>query len=181
MIVDAAYAPPCVERPEVYLDERLQDLPARTELSGAEWQVLSDQLAGVRRQCASCRLLVDCLYRAVVDVDVFGYAACTTARDRQEIRSMLGIAVRSFAPEPAGVGRAGTGPVDHEAVLAARRAHPEDTFGQLAERLGCSLSTVKRHMRRAREQAVETTIERHRPSVEDVLDCFDRLDLSRSA
>ena len=51
-----------------------------------------------------------------------------------------------------GAPRVGGGPVSHEAVLTMRQAHPKDTCQQLAERLGCSMSTIKRHLRREREQ-----------------------------
>jgi len=37
-------------------------------------------------------------------------------------------------------------------VLAARAAFPDDSLEALAHRLDCSLSTVKRHLRRARKE-----------------------------
>jgi hypothetical protein len=36
---------------------------------------------------------------------------------------------------------------------ALRAAHPDDSLEALAARLDCSLSTVKRHLRRARREA----------------------------
>lgn len=176
-IEEISCAPPCVRRPEAYLDERHQFRPDRTDMSPAEWEILTRQLAAVRRDCASCPYLVDCLYRAVVEVDVFGYAACTTAEDRGTIRHMLGIELRPTGGAPDGLGRIGNGPVDHGLVLAMRHAYPQDSFGQLADRLRCSLSTVKRHMRRAREdaEAPPSPIQAV-PTVEEVLDCFDQVD-----
>lgn len=169
---------PCAARPDLYLDERLTEPPLRHEFSASEWDSLTTQLATARKNCAGCPALFDCLYRAVVEVDVFGYAACTTPADRSRIRSMLGIEVLSPMVDAALALRSGKGPVDHETVMIVRRAHPEETFSQIAERLDCSLSTVKRHMRRARLDA-ETT---HRPplpsripSVDDVLECFDAI------
>jgi len=41
-------------------------------------------------------------------------------------------------------------PVSHEEVLRLRTQYPNDSLESLAMRLGCSLSTVKRHLRRAR-------------------------------
>ncbi|MET0448115.1 MAG: HTH domain-containing protein, partial [Aeromicrobium sp.] len=87
---------------------------------------------------------------------------------------------------PYGAPRIGGGPVSHEAVMAARQAYPKDTCHQLAERLNCSTSTIKRHLRRAREekvapQASVTSTVRTQPTIEAVLDCFDELESSRVA
>jgi IS30 family transposase len=66
-----------------------------------------------------------------------------------------------------------------------RQAHPKDTCQQLAERLGCSMSTIKRHLRREREQQATTESTAHEPqrvpTVEEVLDAFDSLDTSKVA
>jgi hypothetical protein len=66
-----------------------------------------------------------------------------------------------------------------------RQAHPKDTCQQLAERLGCSMSTIKRHLRREREQQATTASAarepQHVPTVEEVLDAFDALDSSKVA
>jgi hypothetical protein len=177
--------PPCASVPEVYLDEHLHTPPSRTELSADDWERLTVKRASAHRQCAGCPMMVNCLYRAVVEVDVSGFAACTTEHDRAEIRRQLGIEIQQSSATPYGAARVGGGPVSHEAVMAARHAYPKDTCHQLAERLDCSTSTVKRHLRRAREQklnpaaaaGVTTTI----PSVEAVLDCFDQLESSRFA
>ncbi|CAN5162372.1 hypothetical protein BH09ACT10_BH09ACT10_11000 [soil metagenome] len=169
---------PCATRPDVYLDERLQAPLTRDELDPAEWVSLTAQLATARFNCAGCPALVDCLYRAVVEVDVFGYAACTTPADRERIRTMLGIEIMAAPVDGSLSMRTGKGPVDHDAVMTVRRAHPEETFSQIAERLGCSLSTIKRHMRRARTMRDDT----HRPvsatripTVDEVLECFDTI------
>jgi len=160
---------PCAQQPEAYLDERL-DMPSP---SAEDTLRFSDFIEHVRRECAACPAMVDCLYRAVVEVDVYGFAACTTHHDRQRIRGMLGLETVLSPAGPVGI-RSGRGPVDHETVMALRKAHPQDTFAQLAERLGCSLSTVKRHMRRAREERASVQ-PRRLPTVEEVLDCFDRV------
>ncbi|KQX74252.1 WhiB family transcriptional regulator [Aeromicrobium sp. Root472D3] len=177
--------PPCASVPEVYLDERLHTPPSRTELSAADWESLTLKRASAHRQCAGCPLLVTCLYRAVVEVDVSGFAACTTEDDRAAIRRQLGIEIQQSSATPYGAARVGGGPVSHEAVMAARHAFPKDTCHQLAERLDCSTSTVKRHLRRAREQKLNPTsapgATRAIPSVDAVLDCFDQLESSRFA
>lgn len=169
--------PPCAARPDAYLDERLHNLPVLTELSIAERERLSGLLMSVRRDCASCPILIECLYESVVEVDVFGYAACTTGGDRRRIREMLGIAVTEPVER---FDRVGAGRVDHENVLALRRRHPSDTFAQLAARLGCSLSTVKRHLRRGRDVEVPRSKQK-RPTVDEVLDCFDQLEAITAA
>lgn len=178
--------PPCAHVPEVYQDEHLHSPPARSDITAAEWESLTVKRASAHRQCAGCPLMVDCLYRAVVEVDVSGFVACTTENDRQKIRRQLGIEIQQAATTPYGAPRVGGGPVSHEAVMAARQAYPKDTCHQLAERLNCSTSTIKRHLRRAREQkgvVDESPINavRTQPSIEAVLDCFDELESSRVA
>jgi hypothetical protein len=128
-------------------------------------------------------VFAECLHRAVVEVDVAGFLACTSEADRKRMRRDLGIEVE-LDQSPYGTARVGGGPVDHDAVVAARRAYPEDTNKQLAERLGCSPSTIKRHLRQERERAEDVPVvveERPEPTVSDVLDAFDRLDCARSA
>ena len=109
--------------------------------------------------CEACPLLTDCLYRAVVGYDVAGFVAGTTERQRAEIRGRLGVRSR---PEDfdtlAGVS-GGHRQVDHAEIVRLRRAHPDESLERLARRLGCSLSTVKRHLRRERRSP-----ERSRPS-----------------
>jgi len=64
-----------------------------------------------------------------------------------------------------------TGPnhqVDHSEVVRLRTANPHETLEMLAQRLGCSLSTVKRHLRRERrEPSTETS--KLEPTVADVV------------
>jgi hypothetical protein len=182
-IVADTISPPCVSEPETF--EPLHHPPPRRELSAAQWRQYTARRAAAHRQCAGCPLMVDCLYRAVVEVDVSGFVACTTERDRRAIRRELGIDAEVSTTQGFGVPNLAGGPVSSEAVLAMRQSHPHDTCLQLAERLGCSTSTVKRHLRRAREErdlAVHVEATHHRtPTVDDVLDCFDRLESSQVA
>jgi hypothetical protein len=184
-IVDDTILPPCAQSPEAYLDERLLATSVTT-LSAAEREQLNATKAALHRQCAGCPLLVTCLYRAVVEVDVSGYAACTTEYERALIRERLGIEVVRSTLTPYGAPRVGGGPVSHEAVLTSRQAYPKDTCQQLAERLGCSTSTIKRHLRRDRVQRAANAIpdpatEQHRPTIDEVLDAFDALETSQVA
>ncbi len=185
IIVDDTTTPPCAFELDVYHDEQLDTPPAQTDITAAEWESLAVKRATAHRQCAGCPLMVDCLYRAVVEVDVSGYVACTTETDRQLIRQQLGIQIQQPAT-PYGAARIGGGPVSHEAVITVRQAYPKDTCHQLSERLGCSTSTVKRHLRRAREQKRDEALSPRSavpspPSVDAVLDCFDLLESSQVA
>ncbi|MGI9085754.1 MAG: hypothetical protein ACR2FE_10785 [Aeromicrobium sp.] len=170
-IVENTILPPCADAPEAYLDE----------------SPLASSVNTLHRQCAGCALLIDCLYRAVVEFDVSGYAACTTEAERALIRERLGIEVVQSTLTPYGAPRVGGGPVSHEAVLTARQAYPKDTCHQLADRLGCSTSTIKRHLRRDREQRAaeaarpDPTARQSLPTIDDVLDAFDALESSRVA
>jgi hypothetical protein len=166
--------------PEVFQDERLHTPPSRHEVSAAEWQLVTLQRAAAHRQCAGCPLMADCLYRAVVEVDVSGFVACTTEHDRTEIRRQLDIEIRQQAATLYGAARVGGGPVSHDAVMAARHAYPKDTCHQLADRLDCSTSTIKRHLRRAREQklTVSEANTSQAPTMDAVLDAFDQLETS---
>jgi len=182
MTVDVM-TPPCAAMPEVYQDERLHTPPARAEVSAAEWERVKATRASAHRRCAGCPMMVDCLYRAVVEVDVSGFVACTTEDDRIDIRRQLGIEIQQPTATPYGAARIGGGPVSHEAVMTARHAYPKDTCHQLADRLDCSTSTVKRHLRRAREQKLAGTPTAHEsgttsPTMEAVLDAFDQLETS---
>ncbi len=182
-IVNETTPSPCISEPETFQDEHLHNPPERHEVSAAEWQLITAKRAAVHRKCAGCPLMVDCLYRAVVEVDVSGFVACTSEMDRHKMRAELGIQVDQPA-FPFGGARVGGGPLSHEVVMTLRQAYPKDTCGQLAERLDCSTSTIKRHMRRAREMkktGTPQTTASALPTIEAVLDCFDSLESSKVA
>ena len=184
-IVNDATMPPCTVSTDVYHDEYLHNPPARHEVSAAVWNQLIAKRAAAHRQCAGCPLMIDCLYRAVVEVDVSGFVACTTEDERHTIRRRLGIEIHQSSMTPFGAPRVGGGPVSHEAVMTARHAYPKDTCQQLAERLECSTSTIKRHLRRERNrqnEAARAVMAAHAlPTVDAVLDAFDQLETSRVA
>lgn len=171
-------APPCATNPALYQHELLESPPIQSKVTQARWAEYRDVLDEARAACAGCPLFVDCLYRAVAQVDVSGYVGCTTTRERRKIRRMLGVSVAVEDLDEATGLRVDGRRLEHETLLATRAAHPDDTFEQLADRLGCSLSTIKRHLRRVREEA-ESGQPRARPSntsvpsVDDVLDVFD--------
>ncbi|MSS44511.1 transcription factor WhiB [Cutibacterium sp. WCA-380-WT-3A] len=107
--------------------------------------------ARARAACSSCPLFEQCLENAILDHDVAGFVAGTTPRQRSRIRAYLGIKVR---PDDLGsfAGIIGSGhQIATQDVIRLRRAHPDQPLSFIADRLGCSLSTVKRHLRRARD------------------------------
>lgn len=172
--------PACVESPDLFLDERLQSEPDSVSAAAEVHRMR----AALHRACAACPLMADCLYRAVVEVDVSGFVACTTENERSQIRRSLGIDVSPAPLMSFGAPRVGGGPVSHEAVLTMRQAHPKDTCQQLAERLGCSMSTIKRHLRRERDQQAadsRSPDRRPAPTMGQVLDAFDALDSAQVA
>lgn len=177
--------PACAVRPELFQDTDLLDPPSRHSTSAAQWREYLAKVESARRRCAACPVLDECLYHAVVEVDIAGYLACTSEEQRREMRRALGIEV---ADEPlVGVARSGQGPLDHDAVVQTRAAHPDETYQQLADRLGCSLSTVKRHLRRARANrsvngwGLTAALPAEKPSMEEVLDLLDHVDARRTA
>lgn len=100
-------------------------------------------------------MLENCLYTAVVKHEVAGFVAGTTPSQRRRIGQQLGVTVvQDDLDVVCGLPRR-RGQVSHEAVLRMRRADPNLPLGVIAMRLGCSLSTVKRHLRRERVETPE--------------------------
>jgi len=139
----------CVELASVFQNPLLEEpLAASTPASvRRRYATLVGQAENV---CFSCPLIEGCLYQAVVEYDVAGYVAGTTPAQRSAIRARLGIAVEpeDFDTLAGVVGRHRQ--VDHDEVVRLRHAHPDESLERLARRLGCSLSTVKRHLRKER-------------------------------
>lgn len=157
----------CVELASVFHDQLLEEpLPA-----GASAALRRRQLglvAAAQLACRACPLIVDCLYSAVVDYDVAGYVAGTTAPERVRIRRQLDISVE---PEDFDTLAGVTGrhrQVDHSEVVRLRNANPNESLEMLARRLGCSLSTVKRHLRRERREPSRDKAVEDKPTVEEV-------------
>jgi AraC-like DNA-binding protein len=101
--------------------------------------------------CHACPLLEKCLYAAVVHHDVAGYAAGTTRKQRAELRAQRGVRVEPEAYDKHTRVTRHHRQVDHGEVVRLRHANPHESLEQLAQRLGCSLSTVKRHLRHERQ------------------------------
>ena len=120
-----AVEPECATNPDLFLHQLLDAPPARSKVTKAVWTEYRDLLQQARDACASCPLFVDCLYAAVAQVDVAGFVGCTTPRERKQIRSELGVSVAPEDLDAAAGVRGERRPIDHEAVLAMRAAHPE--------------------------------------------------------
>jgi len=176
---DSFEATACSVHTDLYLHPLIEDPPAAAA-PGDLRQTYAELVGAARAFCAACPLLVDCLYKAVVHTDVSGYVGCTTARERETIRSLLGVRVDADEMDAFAGTRGARQPVDHDDVLRMRAAHPEDSLEVLATRLDCSLSTVKRHLRRARDEATAGSLggASPLPTVEDVLDAFDEATLA---
>jgi hypothetical protein len=148
----------------LFLDPALESEPVASAPARVRRQYAA-LAAEATEVCASCPLLSACLYRAVVEYDVAGFVAGTTERQRSAIRARLDVAVEpeDFDSLAGVVG--GQRTVDHDEVVRLRRAHPDESLERLARRLGCSLSTVKRHLRKERNQpAAASEPARNRPS-----------------
>lgn len=182
----------CAREPELFTVELLDSPPSRSRVRKQVWEEYVALRQRAQQACAACPVLVECLYTAVVHVDVSGYVGCTTGRERRDIRRLLGVSVEAEDLDIAAGVRTARAPVDHDSVLAARQAYPDDSLEQLASRLECSLSTVKRHLRRSRSPgaspepddapsaaAGDPAIDRPTPptpgvpTVDDVFDAFD--------
>jgi AraC-like DNA-binding protein len=150
--------PACAAYPALFLDPALESEPVASAPAGVRRQYAALAVEATE-VCASCPLLSSCLYRAVVEYDVAGFVAGTSERQRSEIRTRLGVEVEpeDFDSLAGVVG--GQRTVDHDEVVRLRRAHPDESLERIARRLGCSLSTVKRHLRKERNRptaAIET-------------------------
>ena len=146
--------PACASVPEIFQDPLVED-PPRGGLTRSDRDRQARLVASARATCGECPLRTACLYDAVVRHDVSGFVGGTTVRQRNEVRRRLGIVVDPEDLDTIAGVVGGARQIDHDEVLRLRRAHPDETLEQLAQRLGCSLSTVKRHLRRSRQEPAE--------------------------
>ncbi|MGA4670496.1 WhiB family transcriptional regulator [Propionibacteriaceae bacterium Y1923] len=165
--------PACVEYADLFQDPMLEDQVAPKNVDERRQLMMMQRKA--ENICLDCPLMTRCLYTAVVEHDVAGLVAGTTPRQRAEMRNLLGV-----SPKPedldthAGVS-APNRQVDHNEVVRLRNANPYESLESIAQRLGCSLSTVKRHLRKARNQDSEAgpaTTTEVPPSVEQVMTAY---------
>lgn len=173
LIEAAADTIACLEFTSLYQHSLVEEPPttsAPVEIR-REYQMMTRKAANL---CGACPLKSQCLYDAVVQHDVTGFAGGTTQRQRNEMRNVLGIKV---APEDLDTLAGVTAPhrqVDHNEVVRLRQANPHESLEMIAQRLGCSLSTVKRHLRKARAATAEnkTPTPPKKPSMDEVLNAL---------
>lgn len=173
--LETTSAPACVTTKDLFQDPLVEE-PPTSSAPAATRRRYDGMVRRAESICNGCPLMASCLYDAVVKYDVDGFCGSTTRKERQEIRNLLGVTV---TPEDfdtlAGV-TARHRQVDHDEVVRLRNANPHESLEMLAHRLGCSLSTVKRHLRKARNQAKVTPIRKnHRPTVDQVLGAFRKV------
>ena len=166
--VDVDARPACADLGSLFQHPLLEDAPA-----GLPPAVRRHQLMLARRACAACAacpMLQGCLYDAVVRHNVAGIAAGTTPALREAMRRHL-----DWHPAPEDfdtlLGTLGGAHVEHAEIIRSRQANPADSLVQLAERLGCSLSTVKRHLRQERD-ATGPSLRVVPPSLEQVVQAY---------
>ena len=164
----------CVQFSELFQDPLLEETPG-SDATPETRRRYGDLERAADALCRRCPLIRPCLVAAVVKHDVAGFVAGTNRKQRLEIRRRLGVRVE---PEDfdnlSGVPRQHR-QVDHAEVVRLHLAHPLETYEQLARRLGCSLSTVKRHLRAERQSAAPATPERRRPGAAEVLAAFSEV------
>lgn len=165
MTTDANTA--CVTYSNVFLHPLLDDGAAPAARGERrEQQMLRSQ---AEKMCSGCPLLAQCLTDAVTKFDVSGYVAGTTKRQRQEIRNRLGVRVDQEDFDTfAGVNSGRQ--FDRYEIQRIRAANPDQPLSAIAAKVGCSVSTVKRHLRRIEEEGVALRPStRMSPSPEQVL------------
>jgi len=160
-------SPRCVELAGVFHDQLLEG-PLSTGASTALRRRQQALITMAQAACRECPLIADCLYRAIVDYDVAGYVASTMPSQRARIRRRLDITVEPENLDTLAGVTGGHRQVDHSEVVRLRNANPHESLELFAQRLGCSLSTVKRHLRRERREATSRTVP-SKPTVAEVL------------
>ncbi|GAB3625041.1 hypothetical protein GCM10027418_31280 [Mariniluteicoccus endophyticus] len=170
----------CIEHASLFQHQLLEEPP--TASAPAETRREHMMLARkAENLCHECPLMQQCLYNAVVKHDVAGVVAGTSERQRQEIRNRLRITVAAEDFDTLAGVTARHRQVDHDEVVRLRNANPHESLETLAHRLGCSLSTVKRHLRKHRnEKRDPKPVKKFVPSVAQVMQAYHEV-VRRSA
>lgn len=140
---------PCVTYSGIFLHPLLDEGAAPASRGERREQAMLRSQA--EKLCSGCPLLAQCLTDAVTKFDVAGFVAGTTKRQRQEIRARLGVQVVSEDMDRfAGVNSGRQ--FDRYEIHRMRAANPDQPLSVIAAKIGCSVSTVKRHLRRLEEE-----------------------------
>ncbi|GAB3705712.1 WhiB family transcriptional regulator [Mariniluteicoccus flavus] len=162
----------CVENASLFQHPLLEEPPTASAPADdrREHMMLARKAENL---CLECPLMQQCLYNAVVNYDVAGFVAGTTARQRQEMRNRLRITVQAEDLDTLAGVTARHRQVDHDEVVRLRNANPHESLEMLAHRLGCSLSTVKRHLRKHRNESHQPKpVKKFVPSMAQVMQAY---------
>lgn len=155
----------CADHAELYQHPLMEDDPGRAA-SPEQRRMRTALTRRAAAICGGCDHMEACLYRAVVDHDVAGFVAGTTENQRKRMRTLLSLTVRPDDLDAASGSPTVGHQVNHAEIVRLRAQNPHMSLDTIAQRLGCSLSTVKRHLRRARAEASAGRLHDHRPSVQ---------------
>ena len=163
---------PCMTYTNVFLHPLLDDTqPASKQSNRREQAMLRTQ---AEKLCASCPIQAQCLTDAITKFDVNGFVAGTTKRQRQEIRHRLGVVVSEDDFDIyAGVNSGRQ--FDRNEIHRLRMANPNEPLSAIAARVGCSVSTVKRHLRRIERDGLAPTPRKAKPTPVDVMRAADEI------
>lgn len=150
-VIDESQVTPCVEFSNIYLHPLLDESQTvSTQANRREQAMLRNQ---AEKMCSECPIRAQCLTNAVTKFDVSGFVAGTTKRQRQEIRGRLGINLDDDDFDAyAGVNSGRQ--FDRAEIHRLRMANPTEPLSAIAARVGCSVSTVKRHLRRIEREGL---------------------------
>lgn len=157
---------PCMTYTNVFLHPLLDDTrPVSRESNRREQAMLRSQ---ADKLCSACPLMAQCLTSAITKFDVSGFVAGTTKRQRQEIRNRLGVVVSdddfdSYAGVSSGR------QFDRNEIHRLRMANPNEPLSAIAARVGCSVSTVKRHLRRIESEGLAPTQRKVKPTTAAIM------------
>lgn len=157
---------PCMIFPNIYLNPLLDDTQSVGKQASRREQAMLRTQAD--KLCASCPVQAQCLTDAVTRFDVSGFVAGTTKRQRQEIRHRLGVVVHEDDFDAyAGVNSGRQ--FDRNEIYRLRVANPNEPLSAIAARVGCSVSTIKRHLRRIERDGLAPTTRKVQPTPDQVM------------
>lgn len=152
--------------PNIYLNPLLDDTQSVGKQASRREQAMLRTQAD--KLCASCPVQAQCLTDAVTRFDVSGFVAGTTKRQRQEIRHRLGVVVHEDDFDAyAGVNSGRQ--FDRNEIYRLRVANPNEPLSAIAARVGCSVSTIKRHLRRIERDGLAPTTRKVQPTPDQVM------------
>ena len=163
---------PCTTYANVFLNPLLDDTqPAGKHSSRREQAMLRSQ---AEKLCAGCPIQAQCLTDAITKFDVSGFVAGTTKRQRQEIRHRLGVVIHDDDFDAyAGVNSGRQ--FDRNEIHRLRVANPNEPLSAIAARVGCSVSTIKRHLRRIEQDGLAPAPRKVRPTPDQVMRAADEV------